>query len=57
MDTNYEDIPEMKRSIPLHFSDKEYQLLPEEFGKFTTLRELFEMAPTKIISIDLKGKH
>jgi len=37
----------MKRSIPLHFTDKEYQLLPDEVGKFTTLRELFELAPNK----------
>jgi hypothetical protein len=47
----------MKRSIGLHFSNDEYALLPEEDGKFTTLRELFELAPNKLISIDIKGNH
>lgn len=45
----------MKRAIPLHFSEQLYNLLPEEDGKFTTLRELFELAPNKLISIDIKG--
>ena len=45
----------MKRSIPLHFSSSEYQLLPEEDGKFSPLKDLFELAPNKLISIDLKG--
>ena len=52
---NFDEIPIMKRSVPVHFSDHEYTLLPEEEGKFTTLRELFELAPNKMISIDLKG--
>jgi glycerophosphoryl diester phosphodiesterase len=54
-DVNYADIPPMKRLFEVHFSNSEYSLLPEEDGKFTTLRELFELAPTKMISIDLKG--
>jgi hypothetical protein len=33
------------RNIPLHFSYDDYSLRPEEDGKFTTLRELFEAAP------------
>lgn len=39
----------------MHFSSEEYHLLHDEDGKFTTLRELFELAPHKMISIDLKG--
>ena len=45
----------MMRSIPLHFSDGEYVLKSEEDGKFTLLRELFEGAPDRLISIDLKA--
>jgi len=56
-DTPYEAIPLMKRTIGLHFSNSLYDLLPEEEGKFATLRELFEIAPHKMISIDLKGDH
>ena len=37
-DINYQDIPVMKRKIPVHFSDGEYELLESEDGKFTTLR-------------------
>ena len=37
-DFNYEELPLMKREIPLHFSDGDYHLLQEEDGKFTTLR-------------------
>lgn len=45
----------MMRSIPLHFSEGEYQLRIEEDGKFTTLRELFEVSSDRLISIDLKA--
>ena len=51
----YDDLPLMKRAIPLHFSNAEYHLLQDEDGKFTTLRELFELAGSKLISIDLKN--
>lgn len=44
-DTLYDEIPQISREIPLHFSDKKYLLSPEEEGKFMTLRELFELAP------------
>jgi len=57
IDTNFNEIPPIKKSFGLHFSDHEYELLPEEPGTFTTLRELFEAAPSKIISIDIKGQH
>lgn len=39
----------------MHFSDGQYELLSEEDGKFTTLKELFEIAQNKFISIDLKN--
>jgi hypothetical protein len=45
----------MMRSIPLHFSDGEYVLNSEEDGKFTLLRDLFEVAHDRLISIDLKA--
>ncbi len=45
----------MMRSIPLHFSDGEYALNSEEDGKFTLLRDLFDVASDRLISIDLKA--
>ena len=54
-DFNYDELPLMKRQIPMHFSTGEYHLLQDEDGKFTTLRELFEVASYKLISIDLKN--
>jgi len=54
-DTKYDELPPMMRSVPLHFSDGEYELRSDEDGKFTTLRELFEVAPDRLISIDLKA--
>ena len=53
---NYDELPPISRRIPLHFSEGEYVLLPEEDGKFTTLRQLFEIANYKVISIDLKHR-
>eukprot|EP00347_Sterkiella_histriomuscorum_P004184 403361426 len=52
---NYEELPLIKRSITTHFSEGEYQLLDHENGKFTTLREMFEISQYKMISIDLKN--
>jgi len=44
----------MMRSLPLHFSDQCYSLLPEEDGKYSKLRDLFDLAPDRIVSIDMK---
>ena len=35
---NFDELPPISRRIPLHFSEGEYVLMPEEDGKFTTLR-------------------
>ena len=50
----YDELPKMKRVIPLHFSGGKYRLLEEEDGTFTRLEDLFKLAPGKLISIDIK---
>jgi lysophospholipase D len=52
---NYDKLPTMSEVIPMHFSDIEYTRKPEETGKFTKLSELFEIAPDRLISVDLKA--
>jgi glycerophosphoryl diester phosphodiesterase len=54
-DYEYADLPPIAKEFPLHFWSDTYKMRPEEDGKFTTLRELFEAAPDRLISIDLKG--
>ncbi|TNV76939.1 hypothetical protein FGO68_gene11787 [Halteria grandinella] len=54
-DYNYADLPPIAKEFSLHFWFDTYKMRPEEDGKFTTLRELFEAAPDRLISIDLKG--
>lgn len=52
---NFEDLPPMKREFTTHFSNVPYTLRPEDDGKFSTLKELFEIANNKLINIDLKN--
>ena len=37
-DINYNEIPPMKRKFTTHFSTKEYELMQDEQGAFSTLR-------------------
>ena len=53
-DFNFKELPPFKRSFKLHLMAGTYQLKDEEIGRFTTLRELFEIAGGVFISIDLK---
>ncbi len=52
---NFDEIPPMMRQFNTHFSSEPYVLRPEEDGKFTPLKDLFEIASNKLISIDLKN--
>lgn len=45
----------MIRNIPRHFAEGDYVLKSDEDGKFTKLKELFEVAKDRLISIDLKA--
>jgi hypothetical protein len=51
---NYDELPLMSKEIMLHFSDKLYLRRQDESGKFTKLRELFEIAQDHMVSVDLK---
>lgn len=53
-DYNFEDLPKFQRKIRFHLNEGFYELSDSEEGKFSTLRELFEMADNVYISIDLK---
>lgn len=54
---DYAELPTMQRRYVLHFTDNElYHLRDDEDGQLLTLRELFEMAPESLISVDLKGQ-
>jgi glycerophosphoryl diester phosphodiesterase len=55
-DFTYEKLPPIAKEFQLHFSQQSYKQRPDEDGKFTTLRQLFETAPDRIISIDVKGQ-
>jgi len=53
-DFNFKQLPPFKRQFQLHLMAGTYHLKDEEEGRFTTLRELFEIAGGVFISIDLK---
>ena len=54
-DTDYADFPPMKQTFSSHFSTKMYDLHPDDDGKFSTLRQVFEISESKLINIDVKG--
>lgn len=53
-DYNFKELPSFRRNFNLHLMAGTYYLKDEEEGRFTTLRELFEIAGGVFISIDLK---
>ena len=54
-DVNFDDLPPMSKQFNTHFSAIPYVLRPEDEGKFSTLKDLFEIANNKMINIDLKN--
>lgn len=55
-DYDFQDLPKFQSSISLHLQEGRYTLQDEEEGRFTTLRELFEVSQNNFISIDMKDK-
>jgi len=53
-DINFEDLPKFQANIPINRQGDTYALKPFEEGRFTLLRELFEVADGILISIDMK---
>ena len=56
IDYNYADLPPIQKKISMHMTEGDYNMLDEEDGKFTLLKELFEECPNAMISIDMKER-